>query len=170
MWCFGCKTEKDPEAFNLSRSRPRGRQTRCRLCQSWYDKRVYRESATRRTSMKIRARGTRKRNAERVAAYLATHPCVDCGEADTIVLDFDHVRGTKRDSVPAMAKSTSMAWETIEAEIAKCEVRCSNCHRRVTHKRRQEKKLREVAERQGTPFGTEVTHVRIVSSRPSLHA
>ncbi len=47
------------------------------------------------------------------------------------MLEFDHVRGEK---IRALA---DMAWrgfgiERIEAEIAKCEVRCANCHRRKT--------------------------------------
>lgn len=65
--------------------------------------------------------------------YLAAHPCVDCGEGDREVLDFDHVAG-KVSLVSAL-----VAWGAprtrIEAEIARCQVRCANCHRRVTARR-----------------------------------
>ena len=64
--------------------------------------------------------------------YLREHPCVDCGEADPIVLDFDHRdREHKVDSVMKLVLS-GYGWETILAEIAKCDVRCANCHRRRT--------------------------------------
>lgn len=73
---------------------------------------------------------------EFLADYKRTHPCVDCGEDDPIVLDFDHVKGKKKMSLCQM-KSAGMSLRLIEEEIAKCEVRCSNCHRRVTHARRK---------------------------------
>jgi hypothetical protein len=83
-----------------------------------------------------------------VEQYKREHPCVDCGEGDPIVLDFDHVRGVKRFSVANAARGKH-AMSTVIEEIAKCEVRCANCHRRVTHKRRVEdgpaKPLRERA-------------------------
>ena len=78
-----------------------------------------------------------RRNRAYVTAYLESHPCVDCGEPDIIVLEFDHVRGTKRNNIANMVRRYSL--EAIIAEIAKCEVRCANCHRRVTHKRRKTK-------------------------------
>ncbi len=61
--------------------------------------------------------------------YLLTHPCVDCGETDIVVLDFDHVRGVKSLEVTTMV-NTGYSLETIKAEIEKCEIRCANCHRR----------------------------------------
>lgn len=67
---------------------------------------------------------------EAVWRYLSTHPCVDCGEGDPIVLEFDHVYGVKRLAVSHMIGSFS--WATIAEEIGKCEVRCANCHRRKT--------------------------------------
>lgn len=57
--------------------------------------------------------------------------CVDCGFKDhPAALDFDHVRGVKLLNVSA-AKSIAQA----DAEIAKCEVRCANCHRIKTWER-----------------------------------
>ncbi len=68
----------------------------------------------------------------------ANGKCVDCGEDDPIVLDFDHVRGVKVCDISRMAHTGYKEWRIIE-ELAKCEIRCANCHRRITHKRKLEK-------------------------------
>ena len=60
--------------------------------------------------------------------------CVDCGESDPVVLEFDHVRGKKKKSIADMV-SHSYSIETIKKEIRKCEIRCANCHRKKTHER-----------------------------------
>lgn len=73
----------------------------------------------------------RRRKAKAVFEYLAKHPCVDCGESDLRVLDFDHVSGEKLLAVRTML-SRSWRIDLIFDEIAKCEVRCANCHRKVT--------------------------------------
>lgn len=70
-----------------------------------------------------------------VREYLSSHPCVDCGEADPVVLEFDHIKGTKLGNVSDLTK---WGWSVkrIQEEMDKCEVRCANCHRRITWKRR----------------------------------
>lgn len=53
--------------------------------------------------------------------------CVDCGyNAHPEALEFDHSDPTSK----AFNVSTnwSRRWEDVLAEIAKCEVRCANCH------------------------------------------
>ena len=59
--------------------------------------------------------------------YLRAHPCVDCGQTDIIVLQFDHLANKERDVANMLTGSWS--WSAIEKEIAKCEVVCANCHR-----------------------------------------
>lgn len=71
-----------------------------------------------------------RRNQGIVWRYLLSHPCVDCGEDDPVVLEFDHVRGVKKRAVAAMVCYASK--KTLLDEIEKCEVRCANCHRRKT--------------------------------------
>ena len=55
--------------------------------------------------------------------------CVDCGESNPIVLDFDHVHGDKSHNISDMVNG-SYAISSIKDEIRKCEIRCSNCHRK----------------------------------------
>lgn len=66
----------------------------------------------------------------RIVEYLTTHPCIDCGERDPLVLQFDHVTGAKTAAVTAMIHLAN--WDRIVGEIAKCVVRCANCHHRKT--------------------------------------
>ena len=61
--------------------------------------------------------------------YLLAHECVDCGESDVRVLEFDHVSGTKSRDVTQMVQH-GYSIAALEAEAAKCDIRCANCHRR----------------------------------------
>jgi L-lactate utilization protein LutB len=70
-----------------------------------------------------------------VLKYLQMHPCIDCGETDLTCLDFDHVKGHKVNDISGMISNT-YSEENILKEIEKCEVRCSNCHRKKTAKER----------------------------------
>jgi hypothetical protein len=72
----------------------------------------------------------RERAKKFVHDYLSTHPCVDCGESNPVILEFDHL-GSKTTSVAKMA-ADGFGLETIQREIEKCKVRCVNCHRKIT--------------------------------------
>ena len=61
--------------------------------------------------------------------------CVDCGELNPVVLDFDHVCGVKVRNIADMVHRP-FSINSIKAEIRKCDVRCANCHRKKTHQRR----------------------------------
>jgi len=51
-----------------------------------------------------------------------------------LVLESDHV-GVKRAQVSRIVFNVSLA--TLKREIAECELRCCNCHRRATAERRR---------------------------------
>ena len=78
----------------------------------------------------------RKRNKDYVAFVKSLSSCVDCGEDNPVVLEYDHVRGEKRANISDMARQ-SYSIKTIQIEIDKCEIRCANCHRIVTYERRE---------------------------------
>jgi len=89
-----------------------------------YDKARYQRS---KEYFKQRNRQARIRNQLAVYEYLQSKSCVDCPISDPVVLTFDHVRGKKRLEVSEMVKQ-SYSLKTIFDEIAKCEIRCFNCH------------------------------------------
>lgn len=79
-----------------------------------------------------RNRRRRVEFARRIYEWKLNNPCVDCGGIfHPAAMDFDHRDPTtKAFNVGSLVTSS---WSKIEAEIAKCELRCANCHRIKTH-------------------------------------
>jgi hypothetical protein len=132
--CGRCGETKPVEEFAWRRREKGQRHNYCRPCHSAYHREHYlanrdryiAQAAANKASLRI------KRTAL-LLEYFSEHPCVDCGETDPLVLEFDHLRDK---SFEIAAAIIDRSWETILAEIAKCEVVCANCHRRRTVRRR----------------------------------
>jgi hypothetical protein len=139
--CTRCGETKSLHEFPpVRRSEPDKRQSWCRACFAEVNNRNYTAYYARdheRIVARINAR--RDLDRRRVIEYLDTHPCVDCGETDIIVLQFDH-RSDKSFDVASMI-AAGASWGKIDAEIAKCDVRCANCHHRKTALERGYRKL-----------------------------
>ncbi len=97
-----------------------------------------RHYAKHRDRVIAKAKETSKVARDRTRAYIKAHleanPCIDCGETDPIILEFDHVTGTKEFNISDAAR-IGYGMPKLKAEIAKCEVRCANCHRKKTYER-----------------------------------
>ena len=90
------------------------------------------EQIARATAVNRRARATIRQ----LIHELKSRPCPDCGgEFPPVLMDFDHVRGTKRGIISRLSGGR-MAKAKLMEEIAKCEVVCANCHRSRTLLRR----------------------------------
>ena len=152
--CKGCGEERDIEEFTWKNRARQIRQSRCRFCTMKKSADHYKNNKSTYV-LKAKDRNDRifKENRCLLDTYLQAHPCVDCGCSDIRVLDFDHIRGIKTDNISSMLKR-KCAWSTIEAEIAKCEVRCGNCHRIKTIERgRHWRLLQGDAQRATLPQG-----------------
>lgn len=96
----------------------------------WYEK----NKATHMANVAARKKKTVAENRGNTARYLSEHPCVDCGESDIRVLEFDHISDDKVANISKMVLD-GLSWTTILKEIEKCEVRCKNDHARKTYER-----------------------------------
>lgn len=131
--CIKCHVEKSIDQYNVRDKKSGKRHTTCKVCHSAYLRQHY--LANKEKYIKKARKWDAENKAEHldkarryVLDYLLKHPCVDCGETDPIVLQFDHVRGDKFESVSVITASV-ISLKRLKAEISKCEVRCANCHR-----------------------------------------
>lgn len=131
--CGRCKQKKPVGDFAWRRKAKGQRDNYCRPCRAEYKQEHY--AANRQRYIDAARKRKQALVAERIAylvAYFREHPCVDCGETDPIVLEFDHLR----DKVFGIGAGwRDRAWQAVLDEIAKCDVVCANCHRRRTAKR-----------------------------------
>jgi hypothetical protein len=130
--CTKCKGSKEIDEFNKNKSKVDGYNNICRECSKTRSKQYYSENTERhKIIIKSRNKKTALDNRRKIFEYYKTHPCIDCGESDPMVLEFDHRDGVdKLDNVSTMVRDYS--WGNILKEIKKCDVRCANCHRRRT--------------------------------------
>jgi len=80
------------------------------------------------------SRKEKRRSVALLVEKLKDNPCVDCGQRrPPVAMDFDHVRGTKHKDVARLV-GDGYSFETVMAEISKCELVCACCHRVRTQK------------------------------------
>jgi len=130
--CSACGEDLSAAEFSFSDETRRLLNFYCRKCHAAYRRAHYVANKPDYIRQAIaQMKGRRERNRREVLLYLASHPCVDCGIADPVVLEFDH-----RDRLTKLAEVSRLIvnkpWARVHAEIEKCDVRCINCHRRKT--------------------------------------
>ncbi len=128
--CTKCNVQKSLDLFSKRKKSKDGHSSWCRECfKVYWEKRYYQNHKHYRNSHNQSRNKIRKENARKVFEYLAEHPCINCGESDPIVLEFDH-----RDRVEKVGNVANLvndgSWKRVMLEIQKCDVLCANCHRR----------------------------------------
>ena len=120
--CVKCKRKKSVAQFYRHSRNRDGLYSYCIPCKLAY------QSA-------YNAKWLRARNSKLDA--LKAGPCMDCGgRFPPECMDFDHVRGEKLFSLGSIRNCTVKApWREVLAEIEKCDLVCSNCHRTRTTRR-----------------------------------
>lgn len=126
--CRKCERVREDSEFSADKKAKDGLFSYCKECAKSYKLEWAKNNKDKR---KTHVESNKQKIREKIYAYLLEHPCVDCGESDPIVLDFDH-RGDKSFGIGKAAVQQRMAWERVLTEIAKCDVRCKNCHARKT--------------------------------------
>lgn len=130
--CSKCEIPQSIEKFTFKDKKNGVRRAHCQDCQSRWFKHHYKSKKQYYISRnKVNNAAQRINTQKMIYDHLLTNPCVDCGETNPIVLDFDHVKDKKSFNVSTAVKR-GLLWKKIMNEIAKCEVRCSNCHRMKT--------------------------------------
>jgi hypothetical protein len=102
------------------------------VCKREKDRNTYRSDEKEQESRKTRGKKSHRIRQLKAQIFvygiLSKSKCIDCGEARLETLDFDHVRDTKDRNVSKMVLK-GLKINDIKNEIAKCEIRCANCHR-----------------------------------------
>lgn len=116
--CIKCSLNKKQSLFFFHKTKKRY-ENRCLACKRSY---------TLEKNRLIRAR-----NVAFIRSIKENSPCKDCGQKwHFCQLDFDHIDvKTKKYEI---WRVTTQSIASIQAEIAKCDIVCANCHRERTQK------------------------------------
>ncbi len=124
--CGRCSDDKSIDSFYR---KGRGYQSWCKDCANVNARQHYKDNQREKIAYtKRQKRNQVIANQQLIVDYLSSHPCVDCNEDDIVVLEFDH-NGDKLNNVSSMSRNST---QRVLEEIAKCDVRCANCHRKKT--------------------------------------
>jgi hypothetical protein len=105
----------------------------CKICyEKYYGSIEDREKKRKEANGALHARRVEKCK-EYIKQHLQKNPCVDCGNDEWEVLEFDHIDPQcKNENISQIMKRGSLS--VLEHEIEKCEVVCANCHKKRTNR------------------------------------
>lgn len=128
--CLRCLKIKNLKRFKFKNKKKGKINTYCISCMNLYRREHHYKN---KESHKTKRLKRRKEIDNFLFDYLNQQECIDCGEFDPVVLEFDHVIGKKKFSITE-ASQRGVSQKTLLEEIEKCKIRCANCHRRRTAK------------------------------------
>ena len=99
-----------------------------------YDRQWYADqNSESRSKKRALTERRRRKNKEWIHEQKRKSGCIECGERDSIVLDFHHRDSS--DTVTSLAEMICRGFsiKRMQEEIEKCDVVCANCHRRHTN-------------------------------------
>lgn len=128
--CGKCKNTKEEINFWKRSAVSHGFSSWCKQCHSEYDRNRYKNSQDERDRKKRNQAKNIRKSQDYIFNYLLNNPCVDCGEKNPIVLEFDHINPEKK--ISNVSDLMKLSINKVIEEIEKCEVRCANCHRKKT--------------------------------------
>ncbi len=132
--CNTCKQSKPLVEFRLRNKKTEHRHNNCNECLAVYRRNHYMKNRQKYIDKAKQYNNvTKRRNRTHLYNWLMSHPCVDCGESDIEVLEFDHIEPLNRKG-GRVSDYLTCSLERLEFEIAKCEIRCANCHTRRTRR------------------------------------
>lgn len=129
--CTKCGRMLPLENFRWKDKSKGKKHSQCKECQSRQEKQRYQTDIIRKEQVLERAKTTKERNVEYINNKKSSYGCAKCGEKRYYVLDFHHKDPLqKKDNINNLR---GCSYETIDKEIDKCIVLCSNCHREFHH-------------------------------------
>lgn len=139
--CLKCNRDLPVTNFNW-KIKDIKRSTYCKECSRNYIRMHYKRNRQYYLDKAKKRNSEIKKRAHRyISQYLKSHPCVDCGETDILVLEFDHKNRNKKKEAISRIIRGKLPFQKLVEEVSKCEVRCANCHRRKTQKESKSWKL-----------------------------
>lgn len=128
--CTICKTPKELEEFNKNKKKKDGYNTICRVCSNNKSREYYKQNPdNHKKNVSARNKSNRSLLQLFVLDYFKSHSCVDCGNSDIRVLEFDHLPEFEKTADVSRLMACSYSLDRIKEEINKCEVVCANCHK-----------------------------------------
>lgn len=120
--CGACDVEKPLDEFHRRGSK---RQAWCKACRKTYDRQYHHGYLERRKQVD----GVRREALRDWVWRLKSEPCMDCGgRFHPVSMQFDHRPGEKKSHNIGNMVARRTTRARIEAEIAKCDLVCANCH------------------------------------------
>ena len=123
--CNTCEVFKDSSEFYKKLHNLDGLNKKCIACEREYRKSHYLSNKRYYKDKNARLRLVYMKD---FVSFLETKACLDCGNSDFRVLEFDHLPQFIK-SFNIADKSACTPLKTLMKEIDKCEIVCANCHR-----------------------------------------
>ena len=126
--CSKCKQTKQrtSEFFNKKSSASDGFNSWCKVCRRTHYHKMKNTDEYIQTYKRAKA-SKQERALKFYSQIVSDGECMDCGEEDSRVLEFDHVRGVKKAGVAQLVYS-GYSNKSLQSEIDKCDLVCLNCH------------------------------------------